>query len=408
MLKCTNVSVAKLSIFFTIFLLLWTKNYSVVITGITVLYSIYYLFINKDNISINKVDWVVIGSLSAYFISSIPLAVIDWGNFRYFRGASRLLLCLPLYFMLKSTITSTNAKEYYAPITWGVIGGSIGALGIALFQSIVEGRTRVDGFLYSINFGYLACVLAVLSIALFRDSKYKKLLIMSFICATAATLMTLTRGAIFTLPLVSLLGVFLTRQYLTIKTSFVVTIIVVLSITSFYNFSTHFQSRINYTLQEVSYIMAGDTEKAVSSGSRVLLWEASIEAFKSTPLFGLTHPQREKLNKELALKDSNYDWVATVSRGHAHSQYFDMLASGGTFGIIAIIFMLFVPFIYFIRHQKTSKAAYIGTLFVASYILICLTEVALQQNLISTFYGFMIALLFALTKAELKDTQIDQ
>jgi O-antigen ligase len=116
----------------------------------------------------------------------------------------------------------------------------------------------------------------------------------------------------------------------------------------------------------------------------------------------MTHSEREILNKQLAKEKTITDWAASVPRGHAHSQYFDLLASGGILGIIALIFMLVVPFFYFFRYHQQSQAAYTGTLFVAAFATFCLTEVALQQNLISTFYGYMLALLFAATQLEVK------
>jgi O-antigen ligase len=133
-----------------------------------------------------------------------------------------------------------------------------------------------------------------------------------------------------------------------------------------------------------------------------MLWTAALEAFKERPLIGLTHPEREALNRQLAQENIINEWAANVPRGHAHNQYFDMLASGGLLGVAAIILMLIIPFFYFLWNVRYSNAAYIGVLFVSSFIIFCVTEVALQQNLISTFYGYMLALLFSATQTELK------
>lgn len=81
------------------------------------------------------------------------------------------------------------------------------------------------------------------------------------------------------------------------------------------------------------------------------------------------------------------EWTSTVPRGHAHSQYFEAIASNGTLGILAIFAMLILPFGVFLNdYRKTgSPISQTGYLFAFGFIIFCLTEAPLQANLIGTF-----------------------
>ncbi|MFN3018100.1 O-antigen ligase family protein [Vibrio coralliilyticus] len=391
---------SSISIFLVLGLLLSTNNYTVAIAALTVFISIAYIIKQRNNIAWDLTDKLVIAVLSAYLVSNIPMAILDWGNFRYFRGASRIILCIPIYFFFKYFVDIE--KIYIKALSYGVFFGSIGTVCIATYQFFIEGRPRVDGFLYSINFGYLSCALSTLSLALLKNKKHRIIALIAFSLSVSAMLMTLTRGAIFAIPALLLFAYLLNFKNIGFIRGTIGAILLILISSSLYTYSPKIKKRIDYTAYELTNIINGDTQKAVSTGGRVMLWTAALEAFKERPFIGLTHPEREALNKQLAQENIVNEWTANVPRGHAHSQYFDMLASGGLLGVAAIILMLIIPFLYFLWNVRDSNAAYIGVLFVSSFIIFCFTEVALQQNLISTFYGYMLALLFAATQAELK------
>ncbi|MDN3608496.1 O-antigen ligase family protein [Vibrio ostreicida] len=395
---------SSISIFLVLFFLLSTNNFTVAVAAFTVIISTLLLFINREKIGFDNTDKLVVICLSSYFLSNIPLSIIDSGEFRYFRGASRIALCIPVYFFFKYIVTINDFHK--KPLIWGTILGSLGAFSVAFYQFFIEGRIRVDGFLFSINFGYLSCLLAVLSLTLFTYKYYRPLLIVSFSLSTLAMLMTLTRGAILALPLAILLMVFLDFKKIGYtKACLAISMVAIISIGLYQN-SPSFKQRVDYTVSETKKVAQGDISRAKSTGGRIMLWRASLEAFKIRPLFGLTYPERESLNLELAERGIVNNWVAGVKRGHAHSQYFEQIATGGLIGVIALTFTLLIPFIYFFRKRKRSQAAYIATFFILALSICCLTEVALQQNLISTFYGYMLALLFAVTQHEINQNAL--
>ncbi|WP_375752238.1 O-antigen ligase family protein [Vibrio sp. HN007] len=389
------------TLFLTPLLLLTTKNGSVAAIALALIISLYLLFTDRGNIKLSQLDWLFTICFCAYFISVIPITIIDGDNFRYFRGGSRILPLALVYLALRNIHLDT--KRMRPLVEWGTILGLFGAFLLAVFQYYVEGRPRVDGFLYSINFGYLNCALSFIAFCLAKRSKYKALLYSCFVLGCATTLMTLTRGAIFAIPILIALATLL-RTYKFKPKKLLVAIIVLITISiALYEYAPAVKNRLDYTSHELSEILSGDINKSTSTGARIQLWIASIEAIKNRPSIGSTYAEREQQIQKMYEMEIINRWTTTVNRGHAHSQYFEMMASGGLLGIAAFILMLFVPLGYFLRHSRQSDYAYIGAVFVAGFCIYCLTEAALQQNLISTFYGFMLAVFLAFTQQELAD-----
>ncbi|OXX74659.1 O-antigen ligase, partial [Vibrio sp. V03_P4A6T147] len=297
-----------------------------------------------------------------------------------------------------------HSAQAYEWLSIGVIVGSFGALVLALYQFVILQMPRVDGFLFSINFSYLACSLAFLALCLSIKSKYKHLLLIAFIASIISTVLTLTRGAIFAIPLLLILCAVLNWKKLKLKlnlTSALIVGFIVLSLGAYW-YSDTVKQRIDFTSNEVSHVFSGDVKAAESIGTRLFLWRAATEAFKHSPFIGLPYNERESLNKQLYAEGKVNEYTRDLNRGHAHSQYFEMLASNGILGIVAIIMMLVVPFAVFTQHYSKTNSlwGYTGAVFVAGFMLFCLTEAPLQANLISAFYGFMLATFFALIRIE--------
>ncbi|MBJ6906123.1 O-antigen ligase family protein [Vibrio cholerae] len=394
-----NNKITKISIFFTVSLLLITPGFSVVTVGFLTLYSSVKLI--KNGFNFNKSDIIPIIILSAYFLSNVPITVIDGGTLRYLDAGIRPLLCIPIYFFIKSEIAKgTNLDSILCTST---ILASFGALAFAVYQFFILNMPRVDGFLFSINFGYLAAALAIISFGLsFTQTQFKHYLYLSAIAATVATTLTLTRGAILTLPLVFMLFFIVNVRKLKFKQTLFFTLVGFLLLSASYQISPRIQERVDFTIFEISSIASNNVHAAASSGGRLQLWYAALEAFKRNPILGTTYSERESLNIELFKEGKVDEWTSTVPRGHAHSQYFEAIASNGSLGILAIFAMLILPFAVFLNdYRKTGcPISQTGFLFIFGFIIFCLTEAPLQANLIGTFYGFMVAIFYAYIAAK--------
>jgi O-antigen ligase len=393
-----QINIIKVCLFFIPCLLLSTKNVTVIVCALLAVYSIYFISNNRKSITIDNYDWLVISLLSVYLLSNIPVYLIDYQRLRYFDAGSRMLACIPIYFFLKTVIKELSSLKSY--LEWGVITGSVGAFILAIYQFYVKDMPRVDGFLYSINFGYLACSLAFLSLTLSKDSCNKNFLYVSFILACYSTLLTLTRGAIFAIPILLIISIFYYNKKNRIKNIAILAISATLLFSAAATFSTRIQERLNFTVQEAQFIANGAVTDASSSGGRLQLWYAAYRSFLERPLVGLTYTEREALIVKLYKAGNIGEWPTTVSMGHAHNQYFELIASNGIWGILALLMMIFSPMYYFWKNIPRSNFAYSGFIFILAFSIFCLTEVPLQQNLISTYYAFMLVIFIIFTRIE--------
>lgn len=382
-----------LGIFLVPTLLLTTPNFSVGVILVLCLYSIKHVTNHQPRLS--GFDWVVIFCLGFYFVSNIPNLILDLGNFRYVKGPSRILLCILVYLMLRDKIKS--GLDIRASLSWGVFAGSIGTLLIALYQFYILKEPRVDGFLYSINFGYLSSSLALLALCLGNSCKYRSLLYIAFFSSGVATILTVTRGAIFAIPIAYIFYLMLTWKTKSLKHHAINTCVIFVLAISTYTVSPEIKNRVDLGVSAMAQVAQGEKNNNTSIGGRIFLWKAAYHAFTNSPLIGLDYAQRVELNRKLYNEGIIDKWASRVSRGHAHNQYFEMLASSGILGIIAIFAMLVLPFYLFLQHYLRTRCqvALTACIFVFGFIIYGLTEVLLMQNLISSYYGFMLALFFA-------------
>lgn len=380
-------------------LLLTTDNWSVAVIALMVLVSVTYLVKHRKAIRLTRFDALVMACLSTYFLVNIPITVLDGTTLRYFDGGLRLLLCIPIYLMFSRVLKGQDIAPY---LSAGLMAGSLGALCLAVYQYFVLGMPRVDGFLYSINFGYLAAALTALAACLLPFTRWKKTLAAAACCATAATLLTFTRGAIFALPLLLFFGILIYWQRTNWKLLVIAALAVVFTSLAAYQLSPSFKERMNFTFVEFTDIATGKVAEATSSGTRLLLWRAATDAFEQSPLIGLPYHDREALNHQLYAEGKVNAYIRDLNRGHAHSQYFEMLASTGSLSFLAILMMLIVPAVIFLRHYRSHRSqwGFTATVFIAGFMIYGLTEALLQANTISAFYGFMLAVFFAQVSIE--------
>ncbi|WP_237767870.1 O-antigen ligase family protein [Vibrio bivalvicida] len=350
---------------------------------------------------LNNFDKAVVLTLSCYFLGAIPVALADGTTTRYFQGGARLLLCIPIYLSCRYYLSRAtfSLREY---LEYGVIIGSLLALLLALYQHFILKMARVDGFLFSINFGFLACSLGFLALTLSFSSNRRIWLSLAFGMCLVSIALTLTRGAMFAVPLLLVVCAIVYIKKVSIKLVTLGAIAFIVSSFLVYNYIDVVKNRIDTTIQEFSYIASGNIELSVSAGERLQYWFGATEAFKESPFYGLTYAEREQVNHHLFLSGEMGERASKVSRGHAHSQYFEMLASNGLLGIFSLFAVFIAPFYIFYRHYLKTGTDFsaVAAVFVLGFAIFGLTEVPLTANLLGSFYGFMLAIFFAIVASE--------
>ncbi|MDI5985652.1 O-antigen ligase family protein [Halomonas sp. M4R5S39] len=370
-----------------------------VLIALLALYAIAYLVVARESVKLSALDYCVMAILSLYAISHIPVFWLSGFSWRYLSPGLHMVAVIPIYLMLRHASPAISLTRYRDYMEWGAVIGALGAATIAIYQTQWQGGYKADGFLFHINFGYLSCSLLLVCVALMHGSSRKIILALGVLAGLAATLLSISRGAIFVIPLVlAMLLVLNFSRIGALRVTGAVIGFIVLAIIS-YATVPMVKERMDFTVEEFSSIAEGNVEAAISSGGRLQLWRAATEAFKERPSIGLTYDEREAFNHELVDNGVVTEWVLGVSRGHAHSQYFETLASGGVIGLFALIGYLIIPGAYFLsRYVKDPENTYalVGVTFSAAFALFCLTEVALQHEMIATYYAYMQVVIFVL------------
>ncbi len=374
--------------------------------AILLLYSLAYLVVHPAALWLDRVDAVILALLSLYALSHLPVFWLDGYAWRYLSPGLHMLALFPLYLMARHVLAESGrtVAAYRQTMELGVCLGGLGAAALASYQTLILGHYKADGFLFHINFGYLVASLLLLGIALLQGARWPALVVAGLLGAFLATLLSISRGALFPLPLVlGLVWLINLRRWGGRRALLVLSLALLLAGVSYLAVPL-VQDRLLYTLQEFSHIAAGNLAGSESSGGRVQLWIAAVEAFQARPLIGLTYAERELLNAQLVEAGRLTEWVNGISRGHAHSQYFETLATGGVIGGVAMLFYLVLPAGYFalayFRHRD-SVFALAGFVFSTGFVLFCLSEVALQHEMIGTYYAYLLLLLFLLHRRSL-------
>lgn len=395
------IKVNQWALLLVLILLIATPVRSHAVVALLMLYSIGYLVAHRGSLTVTAFDWAVIGLLLLYLLSRIPIYMID-AQSRYLAPGAHMAALLPIYLMLRHLVDPADVRDLRRYMEIGVILGCLGALMVAVVQTQWLGHYRADGFLFSINLGYLSCAMGFLAASLIREGRYKSWLVAAAVAAIVTCLLTLARGAIFAVPLLLVLVLALNIDRLGKRiVAAALAMMVALPLLG-YAVLPAVQDRVDYTLNEFTNLAEGNIEAAVSSGGRLQLWTAASHAFMARPLIGLAYDEREALNAELVEQGVLTEWVLGVRRGHAHSQYFEMAATGGVLGLVALFGYLVVPCIFhwhLHRREPDNPWPQVALVFTAGFLLYNLTEAAIHHEMMTTFYAYIQVVLLVMARA---------
>lgn len=371
-----------------------------VFIALLLLYSLAFVIVNRRQLVVTGADVLVMLVLCTYAIGHLPGFVMSGYSWRYLGTGLHHVALIPIYLMLRMVLDAGWLRHYRNGLEWAAVAGALAGLLLALYQVVIQGNGRADGFLFHINFGYLVASLFFLLVAMVPSSARRSWLVAGAAAALVATALSTSRGALFAVPLVAGLLVLLHwRHFGARRMAISAGAFAVLAVVG-YLVIPQVEQRVDVTVDEVARTLQGDFSDN-SAGGRVQLWYAAIEAFKERPLVGLTYDEREALNQSLVDDTIVSRWSASIKRGHAHSQYFEVMATGGVVGLVALAFYLLLPGLYFLRGYLVARDNpyhFIGLLFSAGFIVFCLSEVALQHEMIGTYYAFMLLVLFVLAQ----------
>lgn len=322
----------------------------------------------------------VLAALSLLYVTDLELGVEKLE--RYMRLAT-----LGLVYLFLRRMNVEIGRFFLA----GVVAAAFSLAVQALYQTQFLHEAVAIGLYHKIVFGDMAVlvftiiVAAVLTVA--GRPLHFFLLGFAMVAALYASLMSATRGAWLLLPLVALVLVWLYRSkigrrgWITIVTSFCL-LIAVLAI---WQPKTIIKPMATGIHEVERYL--NDPNKPGSWGARLEMWGNSIKIWREHPWLGTGLGDFSHDSQALVEEGLSENLQVAEMFGHAHSIYFDALASLGALGLLLLVVALFVlPWRHFYRYWREAAEpwqrfyALSGLLTVVAFAEFGLTEGWTSRN----------------------------
>jgi O-antigen ligase len=235
----------------------------------------------------------------------------------------------------------------------------LGAI-IASAWTVIEyfrGTIRPGGFFGCITFSHVALMFLGVSLSLMGLKNYKRtsiLSVLTFIVGVPALFLTFTRGAWIGFIVGLALFFIIKRKWLLLATS-TVTLILIVSVLFTYFPNSEPGKAVTSLLQPFDK----QAPRVVGSNLRHWYkWKASWEMFTEHPLFGVGPYQFQKELPNYLPQEVKTEIFKHQSYSHAHSIYFDYLATMGIAGFLALLFFFFTVFRLLISKYKSCDSTF--------------------------------------------------
>ena len=337
-------------------------------------------------------------SMAAIFLSQ---AYHGEFNPHPYDGASRFLLAIPIYFVLRGVnLRTISSFQYGLPL------GTIATLiMILLMQGVYfyPGRAST-AFMHPIYFGDLALIvgfLSLFSINLINQDRPAIITLKAVGCLAGIylSLLSQSRGGWIAIPI--LLAMWLLMQHKIrhyIKLSYAFPLLL-LALLASYLFLDIVQQRIDQIFYDLVAFSNGQADSSV--GIRLQLWKAALHLYVNNPVFGVGPDGFAQSMTALSQSGFISKEAAQLGEGEVHSQILANLVGLGIPGLISILSIYFVPFFIFLKSAKSSTnsrrtAGMMGVCLTLGFFIFGLTVETFNIKMIVSFYSLTLAVLLAI------------
>jgi len=357
---------------------------------------------------LNKDDKCLFYILMAFGLSMFAFVYMDDGDIRHIDKPSRFILVLPVLVLLLQVNDRRNWLWY------GIIVGAFSAFLLALYERIVLGYGRAEGWEHPIMFGDTAMLLAMLNLAgstFFLSQKKYILLTLSLLaalCGIGASVLSASRGGWVALPSIGLFILWQSRPLLNKKmlsTVIITSLAIIILIIAIPK--TGVQQRISQTMDSLASYQNGEN-KNTSLGLRFEMWKASLHLFQDVPFFG-AGTTGAKIEKQ-KLADRNIVRPEVAEYSHAHNEFINALALRGIVGFLFLLAVYLYPMRLFMKKMEAYKNdwtiksyAMAGAIVPMCYIDFGLSQVMFSHNIGVMMYVFPIVYFWAAVRWAEKD-----
>jgi len=339
--------------------------------------------------------------LSALFLTSQFTTFFTDTEYKYIW----VFVYLPLTILLYSYIKSISIKSTF--FWYGLILGTLISSGIALYE-INTHHSRASGATNAIIFGNLALCMGTMSLASIGWFKQqnKWLIILPIITAILGLVtcaLSGTRGGLLSIPFILIILLWYSKKHLSGKNIILIATSMIALLSVLYAIpQTNIKKNINRTILSIEKYHQSEINshlRLTSVGDRFEMWQAAWLIYTENPVIGVGwHNFKQHAQQQV---DKGLRNTKTGQFNHAHSQYFSVLASGGTLNFISLILLFSILLYIFIKTANNAKTpegsqfVLAGLIFTIIYIVTSISSVPLERARPANFFSFYLAFILA-------------
>src|SRR5690606_15619769 len=290
-----------------------------------------------------------------YFLVSLITIAWHGNNYKSLDQSIRPLLAVPILLYLVQADIRTRW------LWGGLVCGAMLSVAVALWQQLIEGRDRVEGYLNIIHFGNLALIYAVFCIGgLFWAStqgKRANVWRFVFVLGIAFSLYSVdasgSRGSWIAIPALAILvfATFITRRRLlpAIAATALFAVIVGAQMATP---DSRLRMRYEAAITDIQLFLHAH-EAHTSLGARFVMWEGAVTNIPKQPLLGWNE-QEYKHELQRLVDAQELDPVALQFADNLHNQYLQAWAFQGLLGLAALFALYVIPFSFFARRLRAE------------------------------------------------------
>lgn len=359
--------------------------------------SLFHMYRNRDNLSINMNEKSLIYSFLSFTVILMAFAFYHSSKIDELDNYSRFVLLLPIYFYLRTLWFSPKAIIYIL-ISSSII--SLSSIMIDFEQTYSAGNSIIPGrhnpvSSSALTYGNLNMTIFVLLIGswIFRNKlKINSLLLMIGLFASFLSWgLTHSKGALIGLAFVF---IYLNIANKSIRLfSFIVILIGTLIISS-----TELNQRFKIFINDTMLVMNGQdimTDNIdLSIRERYFYYKNAVEIIKNNPLEGIGFDRFEDYLNQKKIKQN----LDIRTSDHAHNEFLDIALKSGLIGLLVFLILFANIFRFFAKVNLDNIDSrffkYSGNIVLLSQIGFMLTQSQLAHHQ-STVFFIILVLLFA-------------
>jgi O-antigen ligase len=332
-------------------------------------------------------------AFTGYFLVSLARFLVYHEDLHILDGPSRMMFAL-------SCIGFVGFLR--PPIRWFWLGlciGTIGAAAIGMWQWLVLGMDRVEGFTHhSISFGDLSVAMGVMSLCAwsqFRNSRLAFLPVLAMLCGVLASIASGSRGAWLGLLLVLLPMLRYGSAVHGKRLAYGVGAALAFALLAYAVPATGIAKRMGEAVDDVQRY-AATRDATTHLGVRFELWQASLMMIAEHPVAGVGRDAFRPALLELARQGRVQQSPALVYSS-SHNDVLHTLSTGGLadFSFLMLIYGAPLAFFWKSLHSGAARSApaLAGLLLVICFIGFGLTDVMFWLMIPKSFYAMMVCAL---------------